>query len=172
LPILAALCLLGPFPEEAKAGPAAARAAAGGIDQGKTSPVTFVCLEDISRLFQVPLSMLLLVMDVEQGKVGKESRNRNGSKDYGPMQINSVWLPKLQRLGITEDLLRDHGCVNAAAAAWLLRSHLIETRDPLKAISVYHSRRPDLKKRYLKTALDRARRLDVERTINRANNED
>jgi hypothetical protein len=137
-----------------------------------TQPVTWQCVSELSALFEVPLSMLLLVMDTEQGRVGKSSLNKNGTRDYGPMQINSIWLPRLSALGVTEELLRDHGCVNVAAGAWLLRAHLSEAKDPLEALSLYHSRKPRLKRRYLAAALARAKSLDVAGTLRRANNGD
>jgi hypothetical protein len=133
------------------------------------NPVTWGCLAQSSRDFKVPLSMLLVIMDLEQGRVGMESRNKNGSVDYGPMQINSLWLPKLRVLGINERLLRDDGCVNVAVGAWLLRSHLKDAKDPWDAVAAYHSKTPRHARRYRKVALGRARSIDVGRTISRAN---
>jgi soluble lytic murein transglycosylase-like protein len=115
--------------------------------------------------------MILVVMEVERGRVGLESGNRDGSKDYGPMQINSLWLPRLREHGIGEGLLRDHGCVNVAVGAWLLRWHLERTGDPLKAIAGYHSRSEGRGGRYLREALGRARGLRVRDTLARANGE-
>jgi soluble lytic murein transglycosylase-like protein len=133
------------------------------------APVTFECARDAGESFSVPLALILLIMDTESGVVGKESSNRNGSKDLGPMQINSLWLPKLETLGISREDIRDNGCVNVAVASWILREHLIETGDPLKALARYHSKNPERARIYTKAALERASHLDVEKTLTRAN---
>ena len=48
------------------------------------------------------------------------ARNKNGSIDHGAMQINSVHLPALERVGIRRDDLFDP-CVNVDVGAWVLR---------------------------------------------------
>jgi hypothetical protein len=88
-------------------------------------------------------------MAVEGGTIGMESFNPGGSADLGPMQINDSWLPKLGVLGITRNLLRDHGCVNVLVGAWILQGHLRETGSPFMALALYHSRDPKLQARYL-----------------------
>jgi hypothetical protein len=108
-------------------------------------------------------------MEVESGQVGRISRNRNGTYDMGPMQINSFWLPRLKALGITEGAVTDHGCVNLAVGAWLLRSHLKRTGRLDRAVSDYHSLNPELGKKYLLAAKARAKNLDPSKTILRAN---
>ncbi|MDR2612672.1 MAG: hypothetical protein LBG06_07585, partial [Deltaproteobacteria bacterium] len=76
---------------------------------------------------------------------------------------------RLGALGVSEELLRDNGCVNVAAAAWILRSALAEGGGPLEAVASYHSRKPGRRRAYLRAALARAPRLDVARTLARAN---
>jgi hypothetical protein len=137
--------------------------------RAETTPLSWGCLTESSLLFQVPISMILIVLDTERGTVGKSSLNKNGTRDYGPMQINSIWLPRLKSLGITEELLRDNGCVNVAVGAWILREHLEKTGDPMVAISIYHSRVKKHRERYLKQAMSRAKTLDVMKTLSRAN---
>jgi soluble lytic murein transglycosylase-like protein len=110
-----------------------------------------------------------MILDTEQGRVGKSAENKNGTSDYGPMQINSIWLPKLSALGISEELLKDNGCVNAAVGTWLLRYHLRETGDPLMAVSRYHSRNQKRQTKYLRSALKRAESMNIDKIIRRAN---
>ena len=133
------------------------------------APVSWECLADCSRRFEVPIAMLLMVMDQEQGQVGMSMKNKNGTRDLGPMQINTLWLKSLAALGISESLVRDDGCVNLAVGAWILRGHLKRTNDFKAAVSDYHSRKKALGRKYLGNVLARAKNLNVERTLARAN---
>jgi soluble lytic murein transglycosylase-like protein len=64
--------------------------------------------------------------------------NKNGSVDIGLFQINSSWLPKLKKQGITERQLYD-GCVSAYVAAWIL-AHEIDTHGlTWRAVGAYNS---------------------------------
>jgi soluble lytic murein transglycosylase-like protein len=64
--------------------------------------------------------------------------NKNGSRDIGLFQINSSWLPKLKKQGITERQLYD-GCVSAYVAAWIL-AHAIDTHGSTwRAVGAYNS---------------------------------
>jgi hypothetical protein len=137
--------------------------------RAELSPVTFRCLSDSARRFDVPLAMIMVIMDTESGRVGSASRNGDGSRDLGPMQVNTMWLPRLAGLGVTEEILRDSGCANVAVAAWILRSALDEGGGHLDALMSYHSRRPARRRIYLRAALERAPVLDVDRTLARAN---
>jgi soluble lytic murein transglycosylase-like protein len=65
-------------------------------------------------------------------------RNKNGTVDIGLFQINSSWLPKLKKQGITERQLYD-GCVSAYVAAWIL-AHEIDTHGlTWRAVGAYNS---------------------------------
>ncbi|MDR1546927.1 MAG: lytic transglycosylase domain-containing protein [Deltaproteobacteria bacterium] len=135
----------------------------------RTVPLTWDCLMDSAERFEVPPALLLAVLEVERGQVGAASRNADGSRDLGPMQINALWLPRLAGLGLDEDLVRDHGCLNVAVGAWLLRGHLRRTGDPAQAAADYHSRTPDRGRRYRRALLRRALRLQADRTLAWAN---
>ncbi len=65
------------------------------------------CLVQAAAAFQVEVLPLKLLRQVEAGTLGRVSGNTNGSYDIGPMQINSTWLPRLARVGITEEMVRD-----------------------------------------------------------------
>jgi hypothetical protein len=137
--------------------------------RAELAPVTYRCLADSARRFDVPLAMLLVVMDTESGKVGMASANSNGTRDLGPMQVNTFWLPRLKELGVTEEILRDNGCVNVAVAAWILKGALAEGGGRLDALMSYHSRKPGRRQIYLKAAMDRAPGIEVDRTLAKAN---
>jgi peptide-methionine (R)-S-oxide reductase len=54
--------------------------------------VTVACVRHAARAERVPLAALVGLLRVEGGHVGHSHRNRNGTFDMGPMQINTIWL--------------------------------------------------------------------------------
>lgn len=131
------------------------------------SPVTAQCLVDVSNQSGIHTDVLLAILMVEGGTVGKDNNgNTNGTYDIGPFQINSMHLPRLKHMGISETKLRNNGCVNATVAAVILRESIpdnvmasIKTpEDYLRAIARYHSKTPKYNERYAKllhTAFER-----------------
>lgn len=128
-------------------------------------PVTAACVRDASEFWGVHEDILYAVMMVEQGTVGKVSRaNKNGTYDIGPMQINSIHLPKLKRRGITEEMLRNDGCLNIEVAASFLAQHLAgktfrTPQDYLQSIANYHSFTPEFNLRYQTLLMKAFRKL-------------
>lgn len=132
-------------------------------------PVTWTCVVRVSEEMGVPLALIAAIMATEDGQVGRVSWNKNGSRDIGPMQLNSWWLPLITQTGISEDELLRDGCVNVAAAGWILRDLMKKYQDPFSVIEAYHSLNPVHSSRYLRSVLKNALRLDVERVLLRAN---
>jgi hypothetical protein len=129
------------------------------------SPVTVECLADSAKRFELPMSLLVLVLAVESGRVGEVSKNANGTYDMGPMQINSFWLPLLTKMGLSEKTVTDNGCVNLAVGAWILRSHLKRSKSLPQALSDYHSLNPERGKKYLRAAKRKLKNLDLAKTL-------
>lgn len=73
--------------------------------------------------------------------------NKNGSVDYGVMQINSIHLPELARYGVDQHTLLEP-CKNVYVAAWQLRRQVLKYGDTWAAIGAYHSQTPALRDRY------------------------
>ena len=123
------------------------------------------CVRVASRVNGVPPAVLLMLLQVEGGRLGEVSGNRNGTVDIGPFQVNEIWLPAVaQHWGMTADeafpILRDNFCGNADAAAWILRSALADAHgDFWEGVGRYHSARSDLQAAYLRRVLAAARRL-------------
>lgn len=138
------------------------------------SLVTVACVEQAAQASGVPPAVLLGVMAHEGGRVGGFSRNSNGSVDYGPMQINSVWLKKLKNFNITADSLQNNGCVNVYTGAWILKNETVEHGMTWEAVGAYHSETLKHKVRYVhsvSTAVSKLLngQLSVQTIINRAN---
>jgi lysozyme-related protein Hpa2 len=89
-------------------------------------------------------------------------RNRNGSIDYGMMQINSVHLPVLARYGISAaDLMNP--CANVYIAAWHLRHMVVKYGNTWTAIGAYHSEAPAERDRYASAIEAIVERMTLER---------
>ena len=112
--------------------------------------VLAACIFLAAQTYSIPPAVLLGIYQVEAGKVGQEvGPNNNGSYDLGPMQINTVWLPDLaSQWGVSTQTarrwVRDDPCTNVGVSAWILRTHLDETKDLSRAIAHYHSRTPNI----------------------------
>ena len=70
-----------------------------------------------------------------------EALNRNGTRDIGAFQINSIHLPRLGRHGIDARALKD-GCVSSEVAAWHYRQQVDRHGNTWRAVGAYHSNTP------------------------------
>ncbi len=109
------------------------------------------CVTDAAMRFQVPASLIQAIMDVEGGKTGQVSQNTNGSYDIGPMQINSIWIPQVEKKGGSLALMLHHPCANIHFGTWLLSRELaavdfnrVTPQAFWQAVGNYHSRTPRL----------------------------
>ena len=106
-------------------------------------PVTPVCIMEASVRMGVPPLALVGIMTVEGGQVGRSTPDLNGTRDFGPMQINSVNLPRLRaRFGLSRQAIEDDGCANVWAGAWILRREWLADGPDTSvwlAIAHYHS---------------------------------
>jgi len=102
----------------------------------------------------VPVNVLLGLIQVEAGKEGTIRRNKNGSLDFGRVQINSTHLSELKGIGGSEAsvayYLTYDGCYNIDVAAYLLSRHLASnpSQDFWVRAAKYHSKTPSLNYRY------------------------
>lgn len=103
--------------------------------------LTLSCVQNAAARHDVPLAALFGILATEGGRVGEALSNTNGTWDLGPFQVNTCHINRLLRHGIRpEDVLAD-ACVNADAAALLLRGELERSRGDLwDALGAYHSR--------------------------------
>ncbi len=119
-----------------------------------TAQALAACLLAAANTYQVPPAVMIGIMQVEGGRVGQESlRNFNGTHDLGPMQVNTIWMPKLGRYWHVSSetarvWVRDDGCVNVHVAAWILKQKIAETGSLYRGIAHYHSATPGEGNRY------------------------
>lgn len=123
------------------------------MDAPPTAPpveVNAVCIVYASAYYSIPPEVMLMLRMVEGGKPGTVSRNKNGTYDYGPNQINTINVRKFEKYGMTREVLTHNECWNTIAAAALLQSHTAERRgNTWEALGDYHSRTPKFRNRYL-----------------------
>ena len=126
------------------------------------------CLTEAGNAYREPPAVLVILLNVEGGRLGETSANTNGTVDIGPMQVNDTWLPKLAGHWATTPraaylALRDNFCANIEAGAWILRMGLDEAHgDFWEGVGFYHSHDPDYKRTYLSAVLKQALRLQAQ----------
>jgi soluble lytic murein transglycosylase-like protein len=74
-------------------------------------------------------------------------RNKNGTIDYGIMQINSCHFKELSKYGISKTNIM-HPRINIFAGAAILARHIKNEGFNIEAISHYHSRTPKYKEKW------------------------
>ena len=123
------------------------------------------CITAAAKLYRLPPAMLVILLNVEGGSLGRVSPNTNGTVDIGPIQVNQIWLPEIAAhwsatIFDAYKALRDNFCANVEAGAWILRRGLDEARDNFwEGVGYYHSHTPEHKSRYLRDVLREVLRL-------------
>ena len=125
----------------------------------------YACWDDAAARYQVNSTLLRAIARTESDLNPKAiSRNRNGSRDIGLMQINSSWLPVLTSHGIAERDLFDP-CTNIYVGAWILAQNFQRMGSGWDAVGAYNARLPALRRAYawkvyrnLRTGTDKRRK--------------
>lgn len=101
--------------------------------------VPIECINLAAITYHIPATLIVSVLGTEGGKVGSAIANRNGTFDYGPMQINSIWLEKLKAYGITKEQLQYDPCINVYVGAWILSTRIADSKEFWQGVASYHS---------------------------------
>ena len=101
--------------------------------------VPIECIMQSARQYYLPVALLISVLKAENGKVGEANINKNGTIDYGPMQINSVWIKQIEPYGYTAQDLQYNPCVNVQIGAWILAQQVASGGSLWKGVGDYHS---------------------------------
>jgi len=97
------------------------------------------CLDDAAQYHRVSVQLVRAIAQQESGmRPYVTNRNSDGSEDIGLMQINSTWLPKLSRFGISRQHLFD-ACVNAYVGTWILASNIKQFGATWRAVGAYNA---------------------------------
>lgn len=119
-------------------------AAAAGIQAAKIPPEAARCFREAGIRFSVDWRLLQAIAEVESGMnpaaVGYNRKNgRVLSEDLGMMQINSSWLPVLQPMGITREVLLTNPCQNIHVGAWILAKNIAQNGVNWTSVGAYNA---------------------------------
>ncbi|MBI6566819.1 transglycosylase SLT domain-containing protein [Pseudomonas synxantha] len=80
------------------------------------------CWDEMARRYDLEPELLQAIAAVESGYRSQAMNytNRNGTRDIGLMQINSIHLPRLLKQGITEERLLNEPCLSVEIGASIL----------------------------------------------------
>jgi soluble lytic murein transglycosylase-like protein len=122
------------------------------------------CINSAAVAYQVPAKTIVSVLNTEGGKKGLEHKNTDGSIDYGSMQINSIWLPQLEKYGISKKELRDDPCTNVEVGTWILSQAIangvMRDKPYLESVAGYNSKTPKYNQQYQKLVLKQYQHLE------------
>lgn len=115
--------------------------------------VPIACVNQAAANYAVPAELILAIIFVEGGHNGIAMLNKNGTYDYGVMQINSSWLNNLTQFTVTAHELQFDACQNVMVGTWILKQNIQSNPNLLKAIGNYHSHTPNLNQAYAEQVL-------------------
>ncbi len=109
------------------------------------------CINEAAVEYNIPAKLIISVLQTENGKAGEISKNKNGSYDIGPAQINSTWLPFLKKHGVTKEQVQFNPCINVKIGAWILAQSIAEENDLVIGVGNYNSHTKKFNQSYSKS---------------------
>ncbi len=98
------------------------------------------CFTEASKKNSVPLSILLAVAYTESRfKPKARNKNKNGTRDYGLMQINSLWSKQAHKMGFSWSKIKHSPCDNVMFGSHILRSNHKRLGSWKSAIGAYNA---------------------------------
>ncbi|WP_047249731.1 type III secretion system invasion protein IagB [Chromobacterium subtsugae] len=126
------------------------------------------CWEQAGRMFNIEPDLLYAIAEQESGlRPDAAGRNRDGSRDLGLMQINSLHLPRLRQLGVDEKRLLGDACLSVIVGASILSDMMKRYGYSWEAVGAYNAgvgpERRTLRMRYARQVWQRYQRLRASR---------
>lgn len=98
------------------------------------------CFKEASRKYNVPLPILLAVAYTESRfKTKARNSNRNGTRDYGIMQVNSLWSKQAYKMGYSWKKIKYSPCTNLMFGSRILRDNHRRLGNWKSAIGAYNA---------------------------------
>ena len=108
----------------------------GGVAQAQA-----YCWAEAARQYDIEPELLQAIAAVESGYRAEAMNhsNKNGTRDIGLMQINSIHLPRLLKQGITEQRLLDEPCLSVEVGASILAAFIKQFGYNWTAVGAYNA---------------------------------
>ncbi|MEN3813639.1 transglycosylase SLT domain-containing protein [Chromobacterium piscinae] len=105
-----------------------------------TPAVHGYCWQEAGRAFAID-PVLLYAIAQQESNLNMRARaiNRDGSRDIGLMQINSIHFNRLRALGITEQQLQHNACLSVMVGASILASMMERYGYSWEAVGAYNA---------------------------------
>lgn len=98
------------------------------------------CWSKAGQLHAIEPELLQAIAEVESGlRSDAIHHNRDGTRDIGLMQINSIHLPRLSTQGITEQRLLDDPCLSVEVGASVLAGFITRYGYNWTAVGAYNA---------------------------------
>ena len=81
------------------------------------------CVASTAVRYDVPELLLHSILMKENGRTGKCSVNKDGSKDCGLAQINDKWKDYFEKKGVGYQFIVNDQCTNIQASAYILKTY-------------------------------------------------
>lgn len=123
------------------------------------------CFDTAARAQSVSVVVLQGIAVVEsQNNPHAINHNKNGTVDYGILQINSIHLKELKKYGVHRaDLLNK--CTNIYTGARILRGKMNKYGNTWAAVGAYHSETPRERRKYARKVERVVQDLEFEHEI-------
>lgn len=106
------------------------------------------CINLAAITFSVPATLIVSILKNENGKIGEVRKNKNNTFDYGPFQINSVWIKEIEPFGFTKEDIQFDRCKATMVATWIIAKGLAQEKSAWEGVGNYHSHTPKLNNAY------------------------
>lgn len=106
-----------------------------------SQPAYAFCFNEAGAAYNVN-PILLEAISYTESTLNPDAVNRsnsNGTADYGLMQINSHWFPKLEEMGVTEYQIKNDPCSNVYVGAWILARNFETVGEGWLAVGAYNA---------------------------------
>ncbi len=98
------------------------------------------CFKEAASKHNIPLDLLLAVSYTESRfKTGLNGKNSNGTRDYGPMQINSIWSQQAKKVGYNWKKIKTNPCTNIMFGGYILKYNRKRMGSWAAAIGAYNA---------------------------------
>lgn len=98
------------------------------------------CFKRAAKKNNVPLDILLAVSFTESSfRHSSRNSNRNGTADYGLMQINSIWAKEAHKYGYQWSKIKRNACTNIMFGSLILKNNKKRLGSWKSAIGAYNA---------------------------------